>query len=308
MSQANTILTEEERSLVNDCAARLRVIQGDAAAMAADKRREYLGEEVHRSFKGLTPARRRSCLDSLLTRFPVGGKLAGTLAAPPAAAPAVPVVESPEKLLEALLARVGELSAEQRAAFGRRLAEAGLNDGPRAALAPEIVRELQTRFGLPPDRPPDLERVAQLTALAVQSLADLDRAAVNVLKELYPRSPVLNRAADFRRAAGQYLAGDLEAIEPHARLTSALLGTLLAALLGGGRDFGRQFIEKFSPNAVEEVVISEGRSGILGPNKKERCWDKYCTLSRDIATPELLDRWLKDCLGRFADSGIKNIR
>jgi len=118
----------------------------------------------------------------------------------------------------------------------------------------------------------------------------------------------LKNPQDFRQATGQYLSGNVDQIEPQLRVTSALLGGMLAALLGGGRDFGRQFVEKYSPNSIEEVVLSEGRNGFMGPSKKERCWDKYCSLSKDIATPELVDRWLKDCLGRFADSGAKGVR
>lgn len=308
MSQANTVLTEEELGLVNDCAARLRVIQGDAAAIAADKRCEYLNEEVHRTFKGTTPGRRKLCLEGLLTRFPVAGQLAKSMTATVPVAAAQPVADSPAKLLERLVAAAGALSEEQRTEFARRLYDAGFAWVDRGALELEISKELQTRFGLPADRQPRLERVVQVASLLVQSLYELDRTALIALKELYPRSALVSRAHDFRQATGQYLAGSIDDIEPHLRGSTALLGGMLAAMLGGGRDFGRQFVEKFSPDAIEEVIVSEGSKGFMGPNKKERCWDKYCSLSKDIATPELIDRWLKDCLGRYADSGTKSVR
>lgn len=306
MSQANTVLTEEELGLINDCAARLRVIQGDAAALAAEKRREYLHEEVHRSFKPLTPGRRKLCLEGLLARFPVAGQVAGKIAAP-APAPA-PAPETAEKLLERLLAGAGQLSPEQREAFAQRLADAGLACVDRGASELPVPKDLQARLGLPADRQPRLERVAQVAALLVQALHELDRTAMIALKELYPRSPVVSRAQDFRQVTAQYLVGDSQEIEPHLRATTALLGGMLAAMLGGGRDFGRQFVEKFSPDAIEEVIVSEGSKGFMGPSKKERCWDKYRSLSKDIATPELVDRWLKDCLGRYADSGARSVR
>jgi len=307
MSQANTILSEEDLSLVTDCAARLRVIQGDAAAIDAEKRREYLSEEVNRSFKGLPTARRKSCLDSLLARFPVAGQLAKNQTAPSAPVTA-PVAETPEKLLERLLSVAGELSAAQLQEFGRRLAEAGMVPAGAAANY-ELSLDAKTRLGLSADQQPDAERLAVLATLVVQSLADLDRTGISVLKELYPRSSFLNRPYDFRKTAGQYLTGGVEKIEPHLRVTSALLGGMLAALLGGGRDFARQYVEKFSPGAIEDVVVAEGRSSdFMGPSKKERCWDKYSNLSKDVATPELMDRWLKDSLGRFIESGIKNVR
>ena len=129
------------------------------------------------------------------------------------------------------------------------------------------------------------------------------------MRELYPRSAVLNRSKDFRKAAAQHLAGDLDDLEPQLRVTSALLAGMIASLLGGGRDFSRQFVDKFKPDAIEEVVVQEGRYGnIMKPSKKECCWDNYCRLSKDIATPDQLERWLKECLGKFVDSGIKNVR
>ena len=307
MNQANTVLTEDELGLVNDCAARLRVIQGDAVAIEADKRCEYLNEEVTRSFKVLTPARRRGCLEALLARFPVAGQLAKSVSQAPTVV-AAPVPLTPEQLIERLVAVAAEVPEEQRADFARRLSDAGLSWVDKEALELEVSKELQTRFGLPPDRQPRLERVVKLASLVVQSLHDLDRTATIAIKDLYPRSAYLNRAQDFRQATGQYLAGNTDEIEPQIRVSAALLGGMLAALLGGGRDFGRQFVEKYSPSAIEEVVFSEGAKGFMGPSKKERCWDKYCSLSKDIATPELVDRWLKDCLGRFADSGGKNVR
>ena len=308
MSQANTVLTEDEIGLVNDCAARLRVIQGDAAAIAAEKRCEYLNEEVHRSFKGLTPGRRKLCLEGLLARFPVAGQLAKTALAPAPVAAVTPVPDSPAKSFERFLAAAGEFSEQERAEFAKRLYDAGFAWVDRGALELEISKELQARFGLPADRQPRLERVVQVASLLVQALYELDRTAMIALKELYPRSSLVSRAHDFRNATGQYLAGNIDEIEPHLRVSTALLGGMLAATLGGGRDFGRQFVEKFSPDAIEEVIVSEGSKGIWGANKKERCWDKYCSLSKDIATPELIDRWLKDCLGRYADAGTKNVR
>ena len=307
MSQANTVLTEEELGLINDCAGRLRVIQGDAAAIAGEKRHEYLSEEVQRTFRALTPARRKLCLDGLLARFPVAGQLVGKSGAP-VPAPAAPEPVTPAKLLERLLAVAGELSEAQRREFAERLADAGFVTADRRPSTLEISKEDQTRLGLPAGREPQLERVVQVAALLVQALHELDRTAIIALKELYPRSSLVARPHDLRLAMGQYLVGDLASIDPDLRATSALLGGMLAAMLGGGRDFGRQFVEKFSPDAIEEVIISEGSKGFMGPGKKERCWDKYRSLSKDVATAELVDRWLKDCLGRYAETGAKNAR
>ena len=178
MSQTNTVLSEDERGLVNDCASRLRVIQGDTAAIDAEKRCEYLNEEINRSFKGLTPGRRKPCLEGLLARFPVAGQLANGQAAPPVpTVPVAPVADSPAKLLERLVALAGELSEEQRVEFARRLSDAGFVCANQESVPLEITREMQTRFGLAAGQQPRLERVVQLASLLAQSLYELDRTA-----------------------------------------------------------------------------------------------------------------------------------
>jgi hypothetical protein len=305
MSQTNSILTEEELSLVNDCAARLRVIQGDAADMEANKRREYLNEEVIHSLKGLSASRRKPCLEALMGRFPVAGQVA-RLTAAPAPAPAAPPPETPIQLVERLAAMVREIPEAQRAELAALLAEAGLVSRQGGPVEVPMTRELQTRLGLVPGQPLPLERVVQLAALLVQIIADLDHLALSAVREINPRSAVLNRPLDPRQATSQYLAGSLEDPQPHLRITNAMVAGMLAALLGGGMSFSKQFLDKFKPEAIDEVVVSEGRyGGIMKPSRKECCWDKYCSLFKDIATADQLERWLKDCLGKFAEAKIK---
>jgi len=305
MSQTNSILTEEELSLVNDCAARLRVIQGDAAGLEANKRREYLNEEVAHSLKGLSSSRRKPCLEALIARFPVAGQVARLTAAPTPAA-AAPPPETPAQLVERLVFMAREIPEAQRAEFAALLTAAGLASQKRGPAEVPVTREMQIRFGLAPDQAFPLERVVQLASLLVQLMADLDHLAFSAVREINPRSTVLNRPLDLRQATSQFLAGKLDDPEPHLRITNAMLAGMLAALLGGGMSFSKQFLDKFKPEAIDEVVVSEGRyGGIMKPSRKECCWDKYCSLFKDIATADQLERWLKDCLGKFADAKIK---
>ena len=71
-------------------------------------------------------------------------------------------------------------------------------------------------------------------------------------------------------------------------------------MLAAGKDFGRDYLSRFSPAAIEDVVAGEGGK-LFGPNKKERCWDKYTDLANDFATPDLIDRRIKDCLAAFIE-------
>jgi hypothetical protein len=305
MSEFTTTLTDDELDKVNQCAGRLRLIQSDSATLAPERRREYLHDAISQSFKDASPANRKRLLEALMARFPAGGRMPTPSAAPvPAAAPP----ETPEALLERFLKLSAELPQPQKAAFAKRLSEAGY--GAAANQAPggggiEVTDVMRQRLGLQPGRDPNLQRLMEVTALMLQTLHDLDRAAMLALKEMNPRATLLNRPKSYWGAPGQYMAGDIQEIEPFFRAVQALLGGMLAAMMGGGRDFGRQFVEKYSPSAIEQVVEGEGGGSFIpgmGKNRNERCWEKYKTLSKDMATPDLVDKWVRDCMGKFVEA------
>jgi hypothetical protein len=283
------------------------LIQSDSATLSPERRREYLHDAISQSFKDQSPANRKRLLEALSARFPSAGRMSVT-AEPAAAAVAPP--ETPQALLERFLAMAIQLPQQEKAAFAKSLAEAGFistSDTGKAPAGPgpEVTDAMRQRLGVQPGREPNLQRLMEVTALLLQTMHDLDRAAMLTLKELNPRAALLNRAKGFWGAPGQYMSGDIQEIEPFFRTVQALLGGMLAAMLGGGRDFGRQFVERYAPSAIEQVVEGEGGGSLIpgiGRSKTDRCWEKYKTISKDIATPDLVDKWVRDCLGKFVEA------
>ena len=305
MSQFTTTLTDDELDRVNQCAGRLRLIQNDSATLSPERRREYLHDEISQSFKDVSPTNRKRLLEALLARFPSGGRMpADSAPAAPALAPQTP--ETPQELLERFLKLSAELPQQQKEAFVKRLSEAGfIAASGKVQAGMEVNDTMRQRLGIQPGREPNPQRLMEVTALLLQTLHDLDRAAMLTLKELNPRSAHLNRPKGFWTAPSQYMSGDTQEIESFFRQVQAILGGMLAAMLGGGRDFGRQFVEKYSPSGIEQVVEGEGGGSFIpgmGRSKTERCWDKYKNLSKDIATPDLVDKWVRDCLGKFVEA------
>jgi hypothetical protein len=86
-------------------------------------------------------------------------------------------------------------------------------------------------------------------------------------------------------------------------MVAGLPAALLAAMLGGGKDFGKKYVERFSPSAIKEVVIGEGGGSLnpFGKNTEERCWAKYVRLAKDYETADLVDRRIRDCLAAFVE-------
>lgn len=298
MKHPNTTLTDEDHRWLNEAASRLRLIQADTIQAAPGQRAEFYQEEVERSLKSVPAANRQRYLEALLARFPVAGMVVRTGSAQPAVPLPIPtpVEESPEDTLERFLQSLPKLSEAQRAAAVRRLVEVQLVPEPQSAPVAEIDEEAQRGLGLPAGQQPRLDRLAQYAVALMEVLYRLDKTALKTVEVMAPRSPLLKRSESFREVTARYLVGETESMEPQLRVMSGLLGALLTAMLSGGRDFGRQHVERFSPTAIEDVVTGEGSSGIFGRSKKERCWDKYSDLAKDYATADLVDRRIKDCL------------
>jgi len=297
-----TVLTEQESDWISAVAGRLRLIQADAAPAPTEKRRDYLTEEVARTLKTVPPAQRKRYLEALLSRFPVAGQVPKP-APGPAAAPAVPkpAAESPEQLLTRFLGVAAGLPPEKRAELSKRLAEAGLSSALPGAPVLEAPQELWQALGLAADQQPRLDRLAQLSVILVDMVHRLNDRGVEAMRDLFPRSQQFDRSPDFRRAAARSLTGETESLESQVRAVASLLGTLLVALEGGGKDFGRQYLERYSPSAILQVVENEQQFGWFPwqQSKQACCWGKYNDLAREISTPDLVDRKIKESLAAF---------
>ena len=309
-----TALTEHESGWVSEVAGRLRLIQVTAASAPKEKRREYFQEIVANSLKALAPTSRKRHLEALLARFPVAGHVvtvvaaspppAPVLAAPPPPPPPPPKPETPEQIFERFLAAAAAVSDEQRAVFSRRLADVGLAHVDRDSLVLDVSEKLRQSLGLDEGQQPQLTRLVELAIFLVDALCMLDQQALKTMEKLSARSSLLKRdPREFRKAAARFLVSeDGDSLEPHWRAMRGLLGALLAAMQGGGRDFGRQYVERLSPSAIEDVVRAEGGGrSFMGPNVKERCWDKFRGLAEDYATADLVDRRIKDSLAAFVE-------
>lgn len=307
MSHSTTTLTDQEDQWINECAARLRLIQADAAALSPDKRREYLQEEMDRSLKNSPPANRKRYLQALLHRFPVAGQVATATpvaAASTATPPSAPAPLTPDELLERFLAVAAGLPEEKRAEFAKNLQAAGLVCANRDALVIDVSHELRKSLDLKPEDQVQLTRVVEFAVVLADIFARLEQTAMTAMRDLAPKSPLMRRPADFRAAAAQLLVSKDAPLEPHVKAVASLLGGMIAGMLGGGRDFGRDLVERLSPSAIEQVVRDEGKGGIFGKKPKELCWEKYAELFEDYATAELVERKLKDCLGAFVEKRV----
>ncbi len=302
-------LSEQESKQVNDLASRLRLIQADSAFASAEKRRDYLQEELARSVNTVSGAARKDFLAALLCRFPVGGQI---LQAKPAAA-AVPAPPSPppppltsDELLEKFIASASQLPADRRAAFSERLGRAGFAWADKAAIELDVGSELRQRLGLKPEQKVKLTRLVQVVILLAERVSQLEQATFKTWGEL-KKAGQAKRSAEFRAAAALYLAGEDDSLEALMQGLVALVAALQAAMLRATVEFERELIVRLGPQQIENLVTEEGGVGFL-KNKGERLWKKYAELAADFTTPGVIDRQVKDLYVKTVEAAMRGNR
>jgi hypothetical protein len=307
-----TALTDHESSWVAAVASRLRLIQADTATADSEKRRELLQEELARSLSQVLRANQPRYLEAILAAFPVRGHVLNPVLAPPTPAPVEPPAEaSAEEMLERLLASAASLPKERRAGLAKRLTEAGLLVPSPGTGAPELTPELRGLLGLPNNCQVPFDRLLMLLGLLMELFQRLHQTALASLRDLSPQNALAKRLPDFRNIVGLFLTNGDESGERQLRQSGGLPGVMLAAIRGDEKKrtasvFVRRCEERFSPRAIQEVVEAEGRFSFLG-SKREKCWEKYLELSKDFANPALMERWIKDGLGRVMDDYLKEL-
>jgi hypothetical protein len=209
-------------------------------------------------------------------------------------------------LLERFLAAASKLPEDRRAEMSKQLIEGGFGSADKGALEMEMSDELRQRFGLAAGQQPRLARVVELAAWLVDLSWRLDQTTFNVWGEMSKGNPLVKRHQDFRVVAARFLAGDNEIIEAHLSAFSTLVGALLVAMQQGGKEFERYYSQRFSPQAIEETVTTEG-VGML-QNKNERCWKKYRDLAKDFAAPGVIDKHIKDSYVKIVDATFRGNR
>jgi len=321
-----TALTDQESRWVAGVASRLRLVQSDTIGATPAQRRDYLNEELSRHLKEIPPGSRRRYVEALLARFPVAGQTLRATESPPV--PALPE-ETFAQLLERFLKATQELPGAKRAEVADRLAGAGLAKADPGVTALEMIEDLREGLGLeaenqPPgtvvlramdelrqglglasDQPLRLVRLVQLALLLVEVFQRLDQMALATLRETSPKSSLLKRPQDFRSAAAQSLTREESSLEPQARMVVDLLAAILKAFADGGRDFGASYVQRMSPSAIRDVVLTEGRRlPIFGKNTDELCWEKYLQLARDYETADKVNQRIRESLAAFIEKKV----
>jgi len=290
-------------------AARLRLLQVSCAEAPAAQRQKFLRETLAQALEGMLAARRDNCLTALVARFPAWGATPSSPAPPPAL--------TPEEMVNRLVTLAPQLSSEARAAFARQLQDGGLLPRP-APVAGEVLNDLQTKYGLP--QPPSLEQVVCLLRTLADAVQELDDLACKTLKNLPSPSdtPPLTIKSLAEEDLIEGLKGFLSAddvaapaslrqslrklVAKHRRGMGALMASSVGApgVPGAGGDFANWFQKWFSPQKIADDTRAENPYAYLVGGGK-LCWEKYQQRFEDMATPQRVDKQVKEAVAKTAE-------
>lgn len=270
--------------------ARLQMLQASFADDDASARTGYVEEEIEHALRDVPAGRRAAYLEALAERFPSWEVRPSAAAAAQASAPAEALPSSPEELVNKLASMAGELSEDARWSLSYRLQQAGFAIAVPAAGSSdtdEIPPELQKRLSLEPGLAIDRKRALRLTAVLIDLVVTMDQISWSLWKNLAPNSIVRRDpgpAGDLKKLAGPYLLGDNEVSTTQLTQvldkTRQLIAGLLAAIGATGEAFARQFLGRYSPQAIQELAEADPGFFI---GAEQKCWRKYIQVFNELS-------------------------
>lgn len=268
-------------------ATRLKYLQANLPDATPEARQVQIEQELSRALQELPIEKRGSHLYALAQAFP-DCETAAAIALVPAAAKRM----SADELIQSFLQLIPQLSAEQREAVKKRLAAAGMIQPTAAPIEGEALVAVRSKLKLDAEDPINGEQLAKLFAAYAEAMLALDQLAWNVWRNAAPKSPIKRDVAqgDLRTVTRRTLAGDAESaatlghVQKQLEASRQLIAGLLAGLGPAGKNFARRYQQRYTPDAVREVVRAEG-----GGKNDVQFWKKHTELAAEITETVIED-------------------
>lgn len=265
---------------------RLKYLQTNLTETTPENRQVYMEEELRRALHELPLEKRGSHLYALAQAFPEWELAAATVTAPAAAAR-----QTPEEIVRAFVQLAPSLTGEQREKVKQELATLGLVLPSPQPVEGEALTGLRTKLKLDSEDPINVTQLARLFAAYAEAMLALDQLAWNVWRNAAPKSPIRRDIAqgDLRTVTRRALAGDAEsavaqaAVQKQLEASRQLVAGLLAGLGPAGKNFARRYQQRYTPDAVREVVRAEGGKGDL------QFWKKHTELAAEVTETVIED-------------------
>jgi hypothetical protein len=283
----NDVALAEPAAWAASLVTQLKYLQTNLAEESPENRQVYLEEDLRRALQTVPAAKRGSYLYALVQKLPEWELAAVTVTAPAAIAR-----QTPDEVVRSFLQLAPQLSGEQRENVKQKLAALGLIAASKQAIEGEALTGIRTRLKLDPEDAIDTQQVGKLFAVFAEAMLALDQLAWNVWRNAAPKSPIRRDTAqgDLRTVTRRSLTGDAESaaaqvlVQKQVEAARQLIAGLLAGLGPAGKNFARRYQQRYTPDAVREVVRAEG-----GGKGDAQCWKKHTELAAEITETVIED-------------------
>ena len=283
----NDVALAEPAAWAASLVTQLKYLQTNLAEETPENRQVYLEEDLRRALQTVPAAKRGAYLYALVQKLPEWELAAVTVTAPAAIAR-----QTPDEVVQSFLQLAPQLSGEQRENVKQKLAALGLIVASRQALEGEALTGIRIKLKLDAEDAIDTQQVGRLFAVFAEAMLALDQLAWNVWRNAAPKSPIRRDTAqgDLRTVTRRSLTGDAESAAAHVLVqkqveaTRQLIAGLLAGLGPAGKNFARRYQQRYTPDAVREVVRAEG-----GGKGDAQYWRKHTELAAEITETVIED-------------------
>ena len=277
----------ERATWASSLVTRLKYLQTTLTEETPENRQVHLEAELRRALQQVPVDKRGAHLYALTEALPEWN-----LAAATALAPAAVARQTPDEIVASFLQLVPQLTGEQRESVKQKLAAAGLILPAQQGIEGDALMAVRAKLKLDPEDPIDAEQLARLFAVYAEAMLALDQLAWNVWRNAAPKSPVRRDTAqgDLRTVTRRTLSGDAEAaatlgfVQKQIEASRQLIAGLLAGLGPAGKNFARRYQQRYTPDAVRELVRTEG-----GGKNDAAYWKKHTELAAEITETVIED-------------------
>ena len=262
----------------------LKYLQANLASETPENRQVLLEEELHRALQLIPAAKRGPHLYALVQKLPEWEMAAATVTMPASVAR-----QTPEDVIKSFLQLVPQLTGEQREGVKQQLAALGLIIPTKLPIEGEALNAIRAKLKLDSEDPIDTQQLGKVYAAYAEAMLALDQLAWNVWRNVAPKSTIRRDAAqgDLRTVTRRSLAGDeaaLAQVQKQLEASRQLIAGLLAGLGPAGKNFARRYQQKYTPDAIREVVRAEG-----GGKSDALYWKKHTELAAEITETVIED-------------------
>ncbi len=286
---------------------RLKYLQSNLADETPENRQNYLEDELRRALQAIPASKRGAHLDALAERFP-----SWELATVSVNTPSAITQRTPDEIVKAFLELAPQLSGEQREDVKQRLAALGMIVSSNKPIEGDALADVQAKLKLGAEDPIDPQRLGKLFAALADTMLTLDQLAWNLWRSAAPKSPIRRDTSqgDLRLLMRRSLSGDAEAsaaqVQKQLEATRQLIAGLLAGLGPAGKNFARRYQQRYTPDAIRDVVRAEGGGGGMFANAEAKCWKKYTELANEI-TDASIESDVQEAVVKYAEDLIRGL-